>query len=69
MLVVHRKYYKDVDGMMLDVGTFTKGLEVNHTVYLFSVISRILFTFTRVSAKNETNSILYIILTNSNLSL
>jgi len=33
---MYRKYYKDVDGMMLDVGPFTKGLEVEYTVYLFT---------------------------------
>jgi len=34
MLMLYRKYYKEVDGMMLDVGPFTKGLEVDHIMHL-----------------------------------
>jgi len=37
MLMLCRKYYKEVDGMMLDVGPFTKGLEVGCTLYCASV--------------------------------
>jgi len=36
MPLLYRKYYKEVDGMMLDVGPFAKGLEVDYTLCMFT---------------------------------